>query len=265
MALDANFTEIILEDKISETIKNEINNTATEIKKEVVEQKPESFDDFLKKSNPTTEPEFKKEEPKLNSEITGDLTEDDLKRLKISAAIDIEVYDTLLTSTCQIVMGDFSDVTNKRYGFNDAKRERLTNLLAEVKALDKKKRNPKGEFWKALIFSALPIIVLAVKDFFNKRKQKAEIQKTTNEIESLKQKIVSLEKEKKEALEKDQFTTIEVKQENGTVATLTTVKKDGETRGRHVKNCACEKCIKKRKEKNKSISLGSQFEEIKID
>lgn len=164
------------------------------------------------------------------------------KMCQVNAMMYVEGGAILLSFIGQMISGDWSAEGEKKYTPSEERRKLIRAPLAKKFELNKDRSNktPTGAMITAIIFTIIPIVIVAFKD------RKARVEAEAQNIENLR-----LKNELNKANE-----IITSLHQNNPVSHSPSISKPNETltgfspkvlgRGRHKKDCGCEKCMLKK-------------------
>ncbi len=161
------------------------------------------------------------------------------KMCAVNAMMYVEGGAILLSFIGQLISGDWTPEGEKRYTPSEERRKLIRNPLAKKFELNKdhSKSTPTGALITAIIFTILPIVIIAFKD----RKSRIEMEK---------QNIENIRLKKELQFANDEINAIRSQGVNIPKQTEGQIKKPLSKflhkRGRHKKDCDCEKCNMKR-------------------
>lgn len=179
---------------------------------------------------------------KLTDTITSDGEDwqnptDWRKMCAVNAMMFVEGGAIFLSFIGQLISGDWSKEGETKYMPSEERRKLIRNPLAKKMEMNKnrKKSSPMGAMITAIIFTVLPIIIIAFKD------RKAKIDKEIKELENIKL---------REELEKSNLVITQLRsninnitpQSNPVAYKAPTGFNRVEKRGRHKKDCDCDRC-----------------------
>lgn len=179
------------------------------------------------------------------------------KMCSINAMMYVEGGAIFLSFIGQLISGDWSKEGETKYMPSEERRKLIRNPLAKKFELNRnrKKSSPMGAMITAIIFTVLPIIIVAFKD------RKSKIDREIKEIENNKLKE---ELEKANAVIAGLRVNAEPSNTHGTnmnnshdeKIASSYLDKRLEKRGRHKKDCDCDKCnLKRMKTKKKGVKV----------
>lgn len=172
----------------------------------------------------------------INSESEDWQNPTDFKKMcAVNAMLYVEGGAILLSFLGQAISGDWSKEAEEKYSPSEERKKLIRAPLAKKMELnrDQSKRTPTGAMITAIIFTALPIIIVAVKDRKNRKKmeiQNIELIRLREQNSQLTNAFNELQQTKVAPTYKEPIHSPFI------------VK----TRGRHKKDCSCDKCNLKR-------------------
>lgn len=158
ISLDSDLAEQTQEDldkkNITETV-NDISNG------ENITQRVEGLtdDDF-----PTNEGASEEEDsPEYRKEMS-----------KIKASALVEFFDVIFMIICLVISKDFSDKNQEKFTLVKARKNAIKSNVFQIMAFSKKKHNPMGTLVFLIIFSYIPLVVMAIMERIKAKKQEQE-------------------------------------------------------------------------------------------
>lgn len=229
-------------DKDSEPVNENENNIENDLLNDVSEDQKETFAENTEQTK--TE--------KLGDKLTETLTTDgedwqnpsDFRKMcAVNAMMYVEGGAILLSFIGQMISGDWSAEGEKKYTPSEERRKLIRAPLAKKFELNKdhSKTTPTGALITAIVFTIIPIVIVAFKD----RKQRVKNETLNIENLKLKNDLVNTNAE----LERLRSTTTNTANVNIPKPMDKFIIK---TRGRHKNDCQCDKCnLKRTKSKRK--------------
>lgn len=146
------------------------------------------------------------------------------KMCAVNAMMFVEAGAILVSFLGQLISGDWSTESEKKYMPSEERRKLIRNPLAKKFELNKNKstKTPMSALITAILFTIIPIILIAFKD-----------RKKANELKAKTVENIRLQNELQNANSKIQSFTQPIS------------KKVTGKRGRHKKDCQCDKCLLK--------------------
>lgn len=162
------------------------------------------------------------------------------KMCAVNAMMYVEGGAILLSFIGQMISGDWTSEGEKRYYPSEERRKIIRAPLAKKLELNKdhSKTTPTGALITAIIFTVLPIIIIAFKD----RKARIEAEAKNIENAKLRKELEATHLEIERLKASGEIPLTNNVQQRQTPITPFLIKK----RGRHKTDCDCEKCNLKR-------------------
>lgn len=173
------------------------------------------------------------------------------KMCAVNAMMYVEGGAIFLSFLGQLISGDWTPEGEKKYMPSEERRKLIRNPLAAKLSLNKQRKqsSPTGAMWTAIIFTILPIIIIAFKDRKAKIKSKQdelEMAALKSELEKSKSIIAGLQINAQPAMNHTStpLSTSNIQTNNSQVSKSANSYLDSriEKRGRHKKDCDCDKC-----------------------
>lgn len=169
----------------------------TELPNEVVKKTTET----IKEKTSEISDEFPIKKDTEPADVTDGMTDEEMKQLaEIYARMDIESVDLGFSSAAQLIFfkQDKNEIT-KEFSLDNQKKENLVLLLKRVYILKKAKKNPVAQFWKAIGFAYLPLVIGLIRRLIyppkseNKATDNIENERIKRENQFLKNKVLQME------------------------------------------------------------------------
>jgi len=96
---------------------------------------------------------------------------------KIKASAMVEFFDVIFMLICLVISKDFSDKNQEKFTLVKARKNSIKANVFQIMAFSKKKHNPMGTLIFLIIFSYVPLIVMAVMERIKSKKAEQEKQK----------------------------------------------------------------------------------------
>ena len=172
-SLESDLSEQTQEDLDKKTTAETINET---LNSENITQRVEGLtdDDF-----PTNEGGNEEEDtPEYRREMS-----------KIKASALVEFFDVIFMIICLVVSKDFSDKNQEKFTLVKARKNAIKSNVFQIMAFSKKKHNPMGTLIFLIIFSYIPLVVMAIMERIKTKKieQEKKIQEEKEKIYNLQQ------------------------------------------------------------------------------
>lgn len=101
---------------------------------------------------------------------------------KIKASAIVEFFDVVFMIICLVISKDFSDKNQERFTLVKARKNAIKSNVFQIMAFSKKKHNPMGTVIFLIIFSYVPLIVIAIMERIKiKRDEQAKRQEQLKE------------------------------------------------------------------------------------
>lgn len=234
----------MLDDMLIETDKdNEPEHHRDELDEMFDKEQEKENDSYTSDDNSTT---VQGDKPNLADKVSSAITDDeqdwqnptDFKKMcSVNAMLYVEGGAILLSFIGQMISGDWTKEGESKYSPSEERKKLIRAPLAKKFELNKdtSKRTPTGALITAIIFTVLPVVIVAFKD----RKKRVQLEAQNIEIQKLKEQNLVLTNS---VTHLQKSSTIPVVRTEGSTLTPFIVK----TRGRHKLNCQCDKCNLKR-------------------